>query len=295
MALYCVYTEVIMKVGIVFEGGAYRTIFACGVIDALLENHIYTDYMIGVSAGAGYGVSYATRQYKRNLKIIMRYCDDKRYLSFKNWFKKDNRSIFGLDFVYNKVPNELILFDYDAYLKNGVDFICVGTNTDTGKAEYFPFDPDDKNMVTLQATCALPLLFPKITLNGKQYWDGGITDPIPFKKAFLDGCDKVIVVSTREKYYRKKDNNRLKHLLPLFHKNTELVKALSNFRNNYNETVEELEQYEAEEKVFVFRPKTTKGFDMMERDRKKLLTMYNDGYKQTIRRLDDLKEYLSSN
>ena len=62
-----------------------------------------------------------------------------------------------------------------------------------------------------------------------------------------------------------------------------------------NETVEELEQYEAEEKVFVFRPKTTKGFDMMERDRKKLLTMYNDGYKQTIRRLDDLKEYLSSN
>ena len=52
----------------------------------------------------------------------MRYCDDKRYLSFKNWFKKDNRSIFGLDFVYNKVPNELILFDYDAYLKNGVDF-----------------------------------------------------------------------------------------------------------------------------------------------------------------------------
>ena len=284
-----------MKVGIVFEGGAYRTIFACGVIDALLENHIYTDYMIGVSAGAGYGVSYATRQYKRNLKIIMRYCDDKRYLSFKNWFKKDNRSIFGLDFVYNKVPNELILFDYDAHLKNGVDFICVGTNTNTGKAEYFPFDPNDKNMVALQATGALPLLFPKITLNGKQYWDGGITDPIPFKKAFLDGCDKVIVVSTREKYYRKKDNNRLKHLLPLFHKNTELVKALSNFRNNYNETVEELEQYEAEEKVFVFRPKTTKGFDMMERDRKKLLTMYNDGYKQTIRRLDDLKEYLSSN
>ena len=225
----------------------------------------------------------------------MRYCDDKRYLSFKNWFKKDNRSIFGLDFVYNKVPNELILFDYDAYLKNGVDFICVGTNTNTGKAEYFPFDPNDKNMVALQATCALPLLFPKITLNGKKYWDGGITDPIPFKKAFLDGCDKVIVVSTREKYYRKKDNNRLKHLLPLFHKNTELVKALSNFRNNYNETVEELEQYEAEEKVFVFRPKTTKGFDMMERDRKKLLTMYNDGYKQTIRRLDDLKEYLSSN
>lgn len=282
-----------MKVGIVFEGGAYRTIFACGVIDALLANHIYTDYMIGVSAGAGYGVSYATRQYKRNLKIIMRYCDDSRYLSLKNWFNKNNRSIFGLDFVYNKVPNELILFDYDAYIKNGVDFICVGTNTATGKAEYFSFDPNDKNMVALQATCALPVLFPRIELNGKQYLDGGITDPIPFKKAFSDGCDKVIVVSTREKYYRKKSNDRLKHLLPLFRKNHELFVALSNFHDNYNRSVEELEKYESDGKVIVFRPKTTKGFKMMERDRKKLITMYNDGYKQTIRRLDELKEYLS--
>ena len=41
-----------MKTGIVFEGGAFRTIFSCGVMDAMLENKIMPDYMIGVSAGA---------------------------------------------------------------------------------------------------------------------------------------------------------------------------------------------------------------------------------------------------
>ena len=46
-----------MKTGIVFEGGAFRTIFSCGVMDALVENNIMPDYMIGVSAGAAYGVS----------------------------------------------------------------------------------------------------------------------------------------------------------------------------------------------------------------------------------------------
>ena len=29
-----------MKTGIVFEGGAFRTIFSCGVMDAMLENKI---------------------------------------------------------------------------------------------------------------------------------------------------------------------------------------------------------------------------------------------------------------
>ena len=92
-----------MKTGVVFEGGAFRTIFSCGVIDALLDKDIFPDYMIGVSAGAGYGVSYASRQNKRNVKIIMRYCNDPRYLSNKNILDKNNRSIFGLDFVYNTV------------------------------------------------------------------------------------------------------------------------------------------------------------------------------------------------
>ena len=36
-----------MKTGIVFEGGAFRTIFSCGVMDALVENDIMPDYMIG--------------------------------------------------------------------------------------------------------------------------------------------------------------------------------------------------------------------------------------------------------
>ena len=39
-----------MKLGMVFEGGASRTIFSCGVADAFLEENIMPDYFIGVSA-----------------------------------------------------------------------------------------------------------------------------------------------------------------------------------------------------------------------------------------------------
>ena len=61
------------KLGMVFEGGANRTIFSCGVMDALLEADIMPDYMIGVSAGIAFGVSYLSRQKGRNLEVMEKY------------------------------------------------------------------------------------------------------------------------------------------------------------------------------------------------------------------------------
>ena len=88
-----------MKTGIVFEGGAFRTIFSCGVMDAMLENKIMPDYMIGVSAGAAYGVSMASGQIGRNLKILIDYRNDKRYVGLSNMVHRDNRSLYGLNFT----------------------------------------------------------------------------------------------------------------------------------------------------------------------------------------------------
>lgn len=42
----------------VCEGGASRTAFSCGVLDAFLEENLMPDYFIGVSAGIAFGVSY---------------------------------------------------------------------------------------------------------------------------------------------------------------------------------------------------------------------------------------------
>lgn len=51
-----------MKLGMVFEGGASRTAFSCGVMDAFLEEELMPDYFIGVSAGIAFGVSYLSNR-----------------------------------------------------------------------------------------------------------------------------------------------------------------------------------------------------------------------------------------
>ena len=205
-----------MKTGIVFEGGAFRTIFSCGVMDAMLENKIMPDYMIGVSAGAAYGVSMASGQIGRNLKILIDYRNDKRYLGYRNFLKC--KSLFGLDFVFDEIPNKLVPFDMDTYKKYPGKVLVGVTNAKTGETEYLDGKELDDKATLLRATCAIPIFFPVIKINNNEYYDGGLCDPIPVRKAIEDGNKKHLIILTQPTGYRKE----------LSKKNVFVSKMLSN-------------------------------------------------------------------
>lgn len=271
-----------MKTGIVFEGGAFRTIFSCGVMDAFLANNIMPDYMIGVSAGAAYGVSYASGQAKRNYDIIMQFCHDKRYMGAGNLINPSNKSYYGLKFAYDTIPNELVPFDYEAfdrYNSHG-EFIAVVTNVLTGRPEYMHVSAHDPQNTVLQATCALPLLFPFIYINDTPYLDGGLSDSIPFEKAFADGCDRVVVVLTREYGYRKQTGRSTRAVAHAYMKYPELAKDLMKRARRYNSCLDRLAEYEKDGRVIVIRPDSTKGFSRLEKDLSKIDALYNDGFKK---------------
>lgn len=282
-----------MKTGIVFEGGAFRTIFSCGVMDAFIENDIYPDYVIGTSAGAAYSPSYLSKQKGRNLKIITEYVNDKRYMGMNNLIDKNNRSLYGLEFAYETIPNELVPFDYDAFEKWGGEFYAVCTNVLTGKAEYFPYDGKDKTNLVLKATCALPKLFPYIYINDTPYLDGGLSDSIPYEKAFADGCDRVVVVLTREAGYKKTTSSSTKIMARTYLNYPELAKDLVHRAGRYNRCLRKLEHLEKQGKVIVIRPTSTKGFSRLEKNIDKINALYNDGYNKGLAISDTVKTYFS--
>ena len=96
--------------GIVLEGGTFRPIFSCGIMDCLNDHDIMFDYCIGVSAGITDGVSYVSKQPRRNLEILKTYRHDPRYIGLRNY--KTDHSLFGLKFAYETISNELNPFDY---------------------------------------------------------------------------------------------------------------------------------------------------------------------------------------
>ncbi|MCR5516792.1 MAG: patatin family protein [Lachnospira sp.] len=283
-----------MKTGIVFEGGAFRSIYSCGVMDALLELDFMPDYIIGVSAGAAYAASYASKQVGRNLKIIMDYRDDKRYMGLLNMLDPGNRSLYGLDFAYETIPNELVPFDYDTFREYKGEFYCVVTNVETGKPEYLPYTGLDKTNTVLKATCALPVFFPYININGTNYMDGGLSDSIPVERALADGCDKLLVVLTREPGYTKTTSSVTKQAAKIYKNKPELARDLLTRADKYNRQLERLDRLEREGKAYVMRPVSTKGFKRTEKDKTKILSLYNDGYNQTYNQIEAIRDFFKA-
>ena len=175
-----------MKIGLVLEGGASRTYFSCGAMDRMLELKIYADYVIGVSAGISFGVSYSSRQTGRNRRIMTDYQHNKQYAGIRHLLDRKNKSYYNLKYVFDDIPNGLLPFDYETFDGRKESCIAVVTDMESGKPEYIEL-PADREFTALRASCALPLLFKPIEINGKLYMDGGVSDSLPFEKAFSDG------------------------------------------------------------------------------------------------------------
>jgi len=283
-----------MKTGLVLEGGALRTIFSSGVCDAFLDGGVpMPDYTIGVSAGIAYGVSYLSRQSRRNLKLVTTYARDHRYMSLRNLANPKNRSYFGLKFAYETIPTELLPFDYDTFDAYPGEIEAVVTSLNSGRAEYLPVPRRECPNQTLIASCAIPLMFPAIELGGQPYYDGGCADAIPWKRAFEAGCDRVVVVLTQSRDYRKEPSRTLKLIEKQFHRNPAFVETMRSRAERYNACREELFALEAEGKVLVIAPDDTLGCSRTERDPEILRALWQKGYFAGRRSAEQVRTFWS--
>ncbi|MDR1753599.1 MAG: patatin family protein [Eubacterium sp.] len=281
-----------MKLGLVLEGGASRTVFSCGIMDSLLKYNILADYVIGASAGISYGVSYCAEQIGRNRRIIAEYMDDTRYMGIRHFFDKNNKCYYNLEFVYKTIPGGLVPFDFDKYRDFKGNIIAAVTRLDTGEAEHLELPRDDSAFLGLQASCALPLLFKPIKIGNYYYMDGGIVDSIPFEKALADGCDKIIVILTRERGYIKKREAAIGLISACYRRYPKFVAAVKRRHDKYNSDIKKLFKYEREGRAFVICPPDTHGIKRTERKPGILLQFHDEGYIYAESVMDKIKSFL---
>ena len=248
------------------------------------------DYFIGVSAGIAYGVSYLAKQKGRNLEIAQKYMKDKRYMGIRHLLK--DRSFYNIPFVFGEVPNKLEAFDYDAFEAfPGKVEACV-TNIHTGEPEYLEVPRRDDKFDVVVASCALPILFQPVKVGKRYYLDGGLSDSVPYKHAIQEGCDKNIVILTRERGYVKKTERVGDISQKLYKKYPKVAEDIKTRPERYNACIQELMEREQAGEIFVIAPETTHGVGRTESDPKKLTTLYEEGYQQAKKQMEDLKRYL---
>ena len=281
----------IMKTRMVLEGGSFRGLFTAGVLDVLMENNINIDEIVGVSAGAVFGVNFFSKQKGRVIRYNKRFCNSKRYMSILSLIFTGN--YINRKFAFYDVTKKYDIFDNDEYIKTNKNFYAVATNIESGKPEYIKIDNPLEQLEVLRASSSVPLISRIVKLNNKKYLDGGISDSIPYKYN-MDKYKKNIIILTQPLDYKKKpiSNKKIKLINFKYKKYPKLIETMMNRYKNYNRTIREIIKLEEKGKVFVIRPSKSLDIKLSEKNPEKLQEIYDMGVKEGKKILKDLKKYL---
>lgn len=280
-----------MKTGLVLEGGAMRGLFTAGVTDVMMENDIKFDGAIGVSAGAAFGCNYKSHQIGRAIRYNIKYCNDERYCGFKTLIKTGD--IYGVDFCYREIPQNLDVFDVETFQKNPMEFYVVCTDVVTGEAIYHKCTTGGvEDLDWIRASASMPLVSRVVETAGYKMLDGGMSDSVPLKYFESIGYDRNVVILTQPDGYVKKKNKFLPMMKLTLRGYPKLIDTVADRHNAYNKTTEYIKEREKAGNAFVIRPPENLNIGAVEHNSDELKRVYEIGRKTGEEKLEAMKEFL---
>ncbi|WP_455541755.1 patatin-like phospholipase family protein [Prevotella fusca] len=277
-----------MKKGLVLEGGAMRGLFSAGVMDVLMENDIWPDGVIGVSAGAAFGCNMKSKQPGRVLRYNQKLAHDWRYASLRSLLTTGD--YFGGEYAYHYMPRHIDYFDVDTFRENPMEFWAVCTNVGTGKAEYKRLtEVDDTCLEYIRASASMPIAARIVTVEGKKLLDGGIADSIPLRFFREQGYERNLVVLTQPEGYVKKQSSLMRLMRMWLHRHPRMVRALENRHIMYNEELAYIREEEKKPNTLVLRPKGKLTIGHISHDPAEMQATYEQGREVALEKLEEIK------
>lgn len=246
-------TDTRKKIGLVVEGGGMKCAYGAGIMDAFLDEGITFDYCIGVSGGSGNVASYLAGQRGRNLRFFTDHIHSPDYFGLKSLLKTGD--LFGLEYIYGNLTRRdgEDPLDFPALMKNPAEYEVVVTNALTGKPEYYGREMmQQDDYLLIMASSAIPVACHPMELNGTPYFDGGLTDAIPVRRAMERGCEKLVVLLTKNRDYVRKPQGMRGLYRRVCRKYPRIVEAIDRRHEVYNDNLRDVFSLEREGTAFVF-------------------------------------------
>lgn len=286
-------TDTRKKIGLVVEGGGMKCAYGAGIMDAFLDEGITFDYCIGVSGGSGNVASYLAGQRGRNLRFFTDHIHSPDYFGLKSLLKTGD--LFGLEYIYGDLTRRdgEDPLDFPALMKNPAEYEVVVTNALTGKPEYYGremMQQDDYRLI--MASSAIPVACHPVELNGTPYFDGGLTDAIPVRRAMERGCEKLVVLLTKNRNYVRKPQGMRGLYRRVCRRYPRSVDAIDRRHEVYNDNLRDVFSLEREGTAFVFaasEPIHVGTYSMKEEAERAL---YDLGLRDFAARKAELLEFL---
>ncbi len=267
-----------LRIGVIDVGGGLRSAYGAGVLDWCLDHGVRFGYGLGVSAGAANITSYLAGQRGRSYRFYAVYSARPEYMGVANLLRTG--SFLGFDYIYGTLMDAdgEDPLDYAALARGGVPYRITATNARTGLPEYLgPERMRQDDYDALKATACLPVIDRPYVIDGVPYFDGTISNPIPVRQAFADGCDKVVVILTRPRDFRRKAADDAASAALLRLRYPKAARALAHRAPSYNEELDLVERLERAGKACIVAPRSIDGMHTLTRDADAIARLYRMG------------------
>ena len=269
-----------MKIGVVDVGGGLRGIYAAGILDYCMDQHIHFDLGIGVSAGSGNLAAYAAGQRGRNYRFYTQYAFRKEYMSVRNFLFTG--SYVDMEYAYGTLSRSdgEDPLDYPAFRDNPMELFVVATEAKTGKVKYFDKgDIRQDDYSVSMASSSIPFFCKPYEVQGVPYYDGALGDPVPVEKAFQLGCDRVVVILTKPEQELRTPQKDERIAALIRKKYPKAAERLCQRAQLYNESVALARKYAKQGAVLIVAPDDTCGVDTLKKNKASLNRLYEKGYR----------------
>jgi predicted patatin/cPLA2 family phospholipase len=186
---------------LIVEGGAMRGAWAAGVLAFLWERgHRQYDLVYAASSGACSAAYFVAGMWEPGLAIWRELaCKVVRKTNFLR-----RKPIIDLAYLVDHVFRQRVPLSIEALQHAPSRFFIVLTDCATGQPVYFQAQ-DERVFAALRATSSMPLATRGYDMvDDRPYADGGVSDPIPIRRALEDGATDITVVLTHRPDFRLK-------------------------------------------------------------------------------------------
>lgn len=285
----------IFKTALVLEGGGMRCSFTAGVLNQFIEEGLFFNYIIAVSAGSSCLVTYMARDQEVMKRSFTDFVTDPNTMSWRSFFK--GGGYMQSDYIYKEAVQEggPLHIDFEEFFANPAHYRIMAYDIDQGPVAFTEKDiksPEDL-MARVQASSSLPLFMPETEINGHFFVDGGIYNGLPIHQAFDDGYDRILIIRTKTRDYIRPPLTPLREsiLKRRYPGKDQFLDALFHRYEEYNKTVEVLKLMEAEDKALMISPPFMKVSNH-HRDLEDLEENYQQGLNYARDHMEEIKAWI---
>ena len=289
--------------GLVLEGGAMRAGFVAGALMAFMDRNLAGfDIAAAVSASVPTLAYFAAGQ-REELEIVWRTeLTSPKLVCYQNipaasLALSTKRPVLNIDHLVYQIFQKKYPLDREALLAGKLDCRFLAATVPEGE-EAFLSSRDENIYEVFRACLAVPGCYPSpITLNGREYVDGGTVNPLPLNGLLHKHNLKIIAILSKPLNCEIEPPSFLERALfwRYFNRYDWMLEKLWEAAQLYNSQVSLLEQMVEENphRALIISPEETPPIKFVTLDNKKINRTIDLGYEKVEKMEDRIRSFIN--